>query len=257
MSSYLNHLNNAKQVKFEKHHELNDSHFGQCKDVTTIYGYDNNSQLSFFASYDKDNNYRVTFYQGDHEPRLQETFYSDMDDAIALLPKGEQEKHHDAKLFIQKLQTLEKQQTNSSHSQSLAESLKDGVNLNLSQESRLSFAPNIEKLSISKDKDGVLHITGASNDGKQSVNFSKRDDIISFEFTDGEIGRSYNNKFRGSWTYRDTNSTNNTRYLDVNGEKYVREFASIMDKLKVAYQQRSNTQQKTGMSYSQLNNKVH
>ena len=248
MLDYNNILNNAKQVKFEKNPDFNDMHFGQRKNVTTVYGYDDKGQLSFFASYDKDNNYRVTSYHGDEEPRIHETFYSD--DEIALLPKGDQKKHHNAKLFIQKLQTLEKQQTNSSHSQSLAESLKDGVNVSLSPESRLSFAPNIEKLNINKDKDGVLHITGASKDGKQSVNFSIKDNIISLELTNEEISRSYNNKFNGSWTYRNTNTLNQSRYRDNNGEKYAKEFASIMDKLKVAHQQQSNIQQKPRSNYS-------
>ncbi len=250
MLNYLNYSNiiDNSEIKFEKDPNLSDRLLGQCKDVTIARGYYSNGQPSFFAMYDKDNNYKITFYEEGREPRSKDEFFSYMEDDIAHLPESIQKKYRAAKSAIQKLQTIEKQQTNSSKPKSLAEELKDGVKVSLTPESRLSFAPDIEELKIRKDKEGVLHIVGASKNGRQSVDFSVKDGIISLEFTDGEIGRSYNNKFSGSWTYRDTNSTNNTRYLDVDGEKYAKEFARVMDKLKEAHQHHSNTQTRSAYS---------
>lgn len=248
MLNYSNIIDNS-EIKFEKDSNLSDRLLGQCKDVTTARGYYSNGQLSFFANYDKDNNYSITFYEEGREPRAKEEFFSDMEDDIAYLPESIKKKYHAAKLSIQKLQTIEKQQTNSSKPKSLAESLKDGVKVSLSPESRLSFAPGIEELRISKDKEGVLHIVGASKDGRQSVDFSVKDGIVSLELTNGKRPRSYNNKF-GEFTYRYTDTPDQTRYRDYNnGEKYAKEFACVMDKLKVAHQHHSNIQ--TRPAYSQ------
>ncbi|MBE6444833.1 MAG: hypothetical protein E7019_02075 [Alphaproteobacteria bacterium] len=250
MLNYLNYSNiiDNSEIKFEKDPNLSDRLLGQCKDVTIARGYYSNGQPSFSAMYDKDNNYRITFYEEGKEPRAKDEFSSDMEDDIAHLPESIKKKYYAAKLAIQKLQTIEKQQTNSSKPKSLAESLKDGVKVSLSPESRLSFAPDIEELRIRKDKEGFLHIVGASKDGGQEVNFSFKDGIISLELTIGKRTRSYNNKF-GEFTYRDADASNQTRYRDHdNGKKYAEELAGVMDKLKLEYQQRSNTQTRSAYS---------
>ncbi len=122
---------------------------------------------------------------------------------------------------------------------SLSELIEKGIDVNLSEKSRLSFAPDIENLRVSKDKYGVLHMQGISKDGKQSIDFSVKDGNIQFETKDGEVARSYNNKLAGKWTWRNLKSPSGTRHFDQNGEEYAKEMAAVMDKIKRQYQTRA------------------
>lgn len=134
-------------------------------------------------------------------------------------------------------QTIENQPSDKSQNQpSLSELMEKGIDVSLSEKSRLSFAPDIENLRVSKDKHGVLHMHGISKDGKQSIDFSAKDGNIQFEMKDEEVARAYNNKLAGKWTWRNLKSPSGTRHFDQNGEKYAKEMAAVMDKIKAQYQ---------------------
>lgn len=116
--------------------------------------------------------------------------------------------------------------------------MKKGIDVKLTEQSRLSFAPDIDNLRISKDEEGVLHMAGVSKDGKQQIDFSARDGVMQFELRNNDLARSYNNKIGGKWTWRDLKSSSGTCYLDNQGETYAKEMAEIMNKVKAQYQVR-------------------
>ena len=163
--------------------------------------------------------------------------------------KTSQQSHKDMAQFIkdmrngnnaalQQMPPAASAQTNENQP-SLSELIEKGIVVNLSEKSRLSFAPDIENLRVSKDKYGVLHMQGISKDGKQSIDFSVKDGNIQFETKDGEVARSYNNKLAGKWTWRNLKSPSGTRHFDQNGEEYAKEMAAVMDKIKRQYQTRA------------------
>ena len=111
-------------------------------------------------------------------------------------------------------------------------------NIKLSQASRLSFAPDIEELQISKGKNDELRITGNSKDGKQHLDFTHLKGKINFTLTTKDFSYSYTNK-DGSWIRKDLKSPTGTRYFDETGASYTKELALIMNKIKEKRQSRS------------------
>ena len=112
--------------------------------------------------------------------------------------------------------------------------LDKGMNIKLSPESRLSFAPNIEKVSIKRDEKGVIHIIGNSADGKQSVHFEYGNKNAKIEIINEEMSRSYRCENGTNWSFQDLKSPTGT-HMDYRGIEYAKEFAAIMDKTKATY----------------------
>lgn len=257
----------AKVIKI--HHGKNEPgiRHGEQGEMTTVYGYDKEGKLLFFGKQDAKGNFRLSLYSEKTGER--NDYYSDdLDDPT--LSEGHKKRLGDAKKFIDKAKlssaktqdslqagsAFSKSNVNSAASSvskqqppSLPDLLKQGIKVNLSKESRLSFAPDIESLQIVKDKNGMLRMSGVSEDGKQRIDFSLRDGNIQFELQDGDIARSYNNKMGGKWTWRNLKSSSGTRYIDNEGENYAKEMAGVMDKLKMQYQSKT----RLNMQYNNKN----
>lgn len=226
----------AKKVDFWQGQGVQNG-YGTSEDVTKAWGYDEKGNLLFSAEYDENGNFRLSLFENNMDVTRQcEDLYSDDLENVTLNQRQKQ-KLEKAKTFMGYLKA-QKSAQKQYHSPSLNDLLSNGINVDLSDKSRLSFAPDIEKLNISKDKNGVLHMSGVSKDGKQQIDFSFKDGIAQFEFRDGDVARSYNNKIGGKWTWRDLKSPSGTRYSDNNGEKYAKEMSSIMNKVKTQYQTR-------------------
>ncbi len=228
--------------------------YGTPEDVTKAWGYDENGELLFSTEYDEDGNFLLSLFEGKSgEMRKTEDLNSD-DLGNPMLSPEKRQRLEKAKHFIKAL----KEQNNKKEPQqkknpSLNELLSDGISVNLSDKSRLSFAKDIDNLQISKDKNGVLHMFGTSKDGKQQIDFSFKDGVAQFELRNGDVSRSYNNKIGGQWTWRDLKSNTGTRYFDNNGDAYAKEMAAVMDKVKAQYQARSQTNSNMGQRLS-INN---
>lgn len=230
----------ADKMEFEQGEDMPGIHHGERGEMTAVRGYDKKGNLLFFSKYNKAGDFRLSLYSDDGKDDL----YSDDLEDLGL-SSDRKKKLDKAKKFVDKLKAKQPSKMQEK-TPSLAEQMEKGVDVKLSKESRLSFAPDIENLRISKDKNGVLHMTGASKDGKQRIDFSIRNGNIEFELDDGNTSRSYNNKIGGKFTWRDLKSPTGTRYFDNDGEKYAKEMAAVMDKVKA--QHRSRTQQNSRFS---------
>ena len=230
------YMSGSKAKKIEFQHGLDEPgiRHGEKGEMTSVYGYDKDGKLLFFAKYNKEGDFRLSLYS--HDTQTKEDLYSDEADDVSLSP-GRKKQLSDAKKFVAKLKTMDMQRK----TQSLADVLQKGIKVKLSPESRLSFAPDIEELQISKDENGFLCMSGISKDGKQRIDFTAMNGDISFELHDGDTARSYNNKMRGEFTWRDLKSPGGTRYFDTSGSAYAKEMAAVMDKVKAQY--RNRTQQ--------------
>lgn len=228
--------------------------YGTPEDVTKAWGYDENGELLFSTQYDEDGNFLLSLFEGKSgEMRKTEDFNSD-DFENPMISLEKRQKLEKAKHFVATLKAQDnKKEPQQKKNPSLNELLSDGISVNLSDKSRLSFAKDIDNLQISKDKNGVLHMSGVSKDGKQKIDFSFKDGVAQFELRNGDVSRSYNNKIGGQWTWRDLTSSNGTRYFDNNGEAYAKEMAAVMDKVKAQYQVRSQTNSNTGQKLSMNN----
>ena len=234
----------AKRVEFWQGTGIKNG-YGTSEDVTKAWGYDENGELLFSAEYDTDGNFRLSLLSGKNgELKMCEDLYSD-DLGDATLSSSRKQKLEKAKQFVGGLKERNKGDKcgKAVKNLSLNELLLKGITVELSDRSRLSFAPDIENLRISKDNNGGLQMSGMSKDGKQRIDFSFKDGIAQFELHNGDIARAYNNKIGGKWTWRDLKSPTGTRYFDNQGETYAKEMAGIMDKIKAEYQsrQQSNT----------------
>jgi len=226
--------------------------YGMSEDETKAWGYDKNGELVFSAEYDKEGNFRLSLFSGKSgETRICEDLYSDDLNNPSASPSRRQ-KLNEAKLFITAIEKQNKKDNR--ENSSFAELLSKGTSVTLSEKSRLSFAPDIDRLWISKDKDGILHMTGMSKDGKQRIDFSHNAGIIQFELHDGETARSYNNKIGGKFTWRNLQSPTGTRYFDNQGENYAKELAQIVDKVKTQYKSRQQSNINTTDKISNKNN---
>lgn len=222
----------AKKVEFSSGSDEPGIRHGDARgDMTTVHGYDKNGKLLFFAKYNKSGEFRLSLYSEGNK----EDLYSDELDDISL-SLFQKKRLADAGKFINKLKT--RQSRGEPEKRSLAELMKKGIDVKLTEQSRLSFAPDIDNLRISKDEEGVLHMAGVSKDGKQQIDFSARDGVMQFELCNNDLARSYNNKIGGKWTWRDLKSSSGTYYLDNQGETYAKEMAEIMNKVKAQYQVR-------------------
>ena len=206
-------------------------------EVTTVHGYDKDGKLMFYAIYDKNGNFRLSVYEGDHGTRMNENIYSDDVDDITL---SDYQKKRIAKAakFIDSLKK-NPQVKQAAKPKSYREVLKEGANLKLSKESRLSFAPDIENLQVKLDDKGRITMEGTSKDGKQSVCFVHDKGSIEMIIKTEKTSRSYNNKMGGKFTWRNLKSPSGTRYFDDKGENYAKEMARVMDKFKQAHQNKS------------------
>ncbi len=129
-------------------------------------------------------------------------------------------------LAQQKTDKTNDAQTSTIFKAQLDKGMKD---IKLPPESRLSFAPNIEKVSIQRDKNGVIHIIGKSADGKQSVHFEYGNKNAKIEIINEEMARSYRCENGTNWSFRDLKSPTGTRYMDNSGVEYAKEFSGIME----------------------------
>lgn len=181
---------------------------------------------------------------------MQNDYYSDELENPGLT-EGEKKRFEGARKFVDKLKNIKKQHDADTarntpapklNQTSLVDDLNKCINVNLSDKSRLPFAPEIDCLTITKGKDGVLRMSGKSRDGKQSIDFTVKDGIAQFELNDGNVSRSYNNKVGGRWTWRNLKSSTTTRYPDNEfGENCAKSMAGIMDKVKAQYHSNINT----------------
>lgn len=226
----------AKKIDFWQGQGVQNG-YGIPEDVTKAWGYDEKGNLLFSTEYDKNGNFRISLFENNTGIICQsEDLYSD-DLENVTLNQGQKQKLEKAKNFVGYLKEQRSSQRQSQNP-SLNDLLLNGISVDLSDKSRLFFAPDIEKLNISKDKNGVLHMSGVSKDGKQQIDFSFKDGIAQFEFRDGEVARSYSNKIGGKWTWRDLKSPSGTRYVDNYAETYAKEMSVIMNKVKTQYQTR-------------------
>ena len=215
----------------------NQNGYGTPEDVTKAWGYDENGKLLFSTEYDKEGNFVLSLFEGKSGEILKTEDLRSDDLENPMLPLKHRQRVEKAKYFVDELKKQENKKEPQKYP-SLNELLSDGINVKLSDKSRLSFAKDIENIQISKDKDGVLHMSGTSEDGQQRVDFSFKDGIAQLELINGKTSRSYNNKLGGNWTWRDLTSPTGTRYLDGEGEAYAKELATVMDKFKVQYKNR-------------------
>jgi len=216
--------------------------YGTPENVTKAHGYDENGELLFSAEYDTDGNFQLSLFSKADKMQMCEDLYSDDLEDVTLSPNRKQ-KLEKAKNFIGELKEQNKTRGKGAQQKlpPLDKLLSEGISVELSDKSKLSFAPDIEKLQISKGKDGVLRMSGMSKDGKQRIDFSFKDGVIQFELHNGAVARSYNNKIGGKWSYRDLKSSTGKRYLDDKGETYAKEMAGIMDKIKIQHQVRQQS----------------
>ncbi len=212
----------------------------------SVRGYDANGELLFFAIYGENGEFRLDTYEkkADNPTKAHRQFSSD-DLDNPYLPKGDKNNLLQAQNYISGLKTKEPSsvapQSQTAPSIPLGKQLEGGINVTLSEKSRLSFAPDIEQLTIKKEKDGSLHMKGFSADGKQSIDFYVKDNVIDFQLSNNDLKRKYTNKIGGQWCYRDTTNPSMTQYRDnAYGEKCAKEMAAIMDKVKLQHKNRSN-----------------
>lgn len=202
-------------------------------EITTVHGYDKNGKLLFLARYDTKGDFRLSLYEGNEEPREREDIYSDDADNF-MVSDYQKKRNSQAAKFIGNLKKSPLVQK-AIKPKSYQETLKEGVTLNLSEKSRLSFAPDIESLQVKLDDKGRVTMVGKSKDGKQSVSLMHSNGTVEMTIEDGKTARSYNNKVGGKFTWRDLKSSSGTRYFDDKGEAYAKEMAAIMDKFKASF----------------------
>ena len=235
MSDFFELASKAKRIEYAPC--SNDPHNTGGKNSRQVLGFDEKGNCVFKAYYDDDGNFRLETIKDKNGMKEKRDFGSDdLENASAFCLSDKQIKElKEAQNFVSGLKQKEPKSSQFSP-KNPAEMLKNGMNVKLSEKSRLPFAPDIEELTISKGEDGVLRMRGISKDGKQSIDFSYRDGIAQFELTDGKTKRSYNNKMGGKWTYRDLTSSNGTRYFDSDcGELVASTMGKTFDKVKQKY----------------------
>lgn len=240
MYDLTKHLNSAAHVVYDN----KDKERGE---PVMVRGYGTDGELLFLATYSENGEFKLESYEKkeDSQTKIHRQFLSD-DLDNPYLAKGDKNNLQQAQKFVSGLKSKEPSPAAKPKSQEnknipLGKQLETGINVSLSEKSRLSFAPDIDHLTIKKEKDGSLHMSGISQDGKQSIDFFVRDNVIDFYLNDGDSKRKYTNKIGGQWSYRNTASPSMTQYRDNgSGEKCAKEMASIMDKVKIQHQSRSN-----------------
>lgn len=214
-------------------------------EITTVHGYDKNGKLLFLARYDAKGDFRLSLYEGNEGSQEREDIYSD-EAENSMISEYQKKRISQAAKFIGNLEKSPQVQK-IVKPKSYQETLKDGVTLNLSEKSRLSFAPDIESLQVKLDDKGRVTMVGKSKDGKQSISLVHYNGTIEMIIEDGKTARSYNNKMGGKFTWRDLKSPSGTRYFDNKGEAYAKEMATVMDKFKSSFNAKNKQNVQTVM----------